>query len=221
MTSIILERTAAVLFDLDGTLVDSAPDLAGAVNALRISRGLDALPLAQLRPYASHGARGLIGAGLSVSPEHPEFDALRNEFLDYYQSHACVETALFDGMEHVLQTLEAHRIPWGIVTNKHERFTKPLLEQLNLSHRAAVIISGDTAEHAKPHPAPLLLAAERLGLSPEKLVYVGDDQRDIQSAKAANYQLSIAAAYGYCQADEVSLWQADFIVQQPEELLVI
>lgn len=220
MASIVLE-SAAVLFDLDGTLVDSAPDLAGAVNALRVRRGLSALPLAQLRPYASHGARGLLGAGLSVTPEYPDFEGLRDEFLDYYQSHACVETALFNGIEHVLQMLEAHHVPWGVVTNKHERFTMPLLDQLHLTSRAAVVICGDTTEHAKPHPAPLLMAADRLGLSPESLIYIGDDFRDIKAAKAANYQLSIAAAYGYCDINEVSSWRADFIVHKPIELLGI
>lgn len=219
MTYQFPKAPAAVLFDLDGTLADSAPDLAGAVNALRVQRGLEPLPLAQLRPFASQGARGLIGAGLGITPDDAEFESLRDAFLDYYEAHSCVETRLFDGVEAVLQRLEECGIPWGIITNKHTRFTEPVVKGLGLDTRAAVIVSGDTTAHAKPHPLPLLFAAETLGLPPERLIYVGDDARDIESARAAHYMSAIAAEYGYCQADEVDEWRADAVLNAPAELL--
>ena len=209
----------AVLFDLDGTLVDSAPDLAAAVNYLRTSRGMAELPLAQLRPFASHGARGLIGAGLGVMPEDNDFPVLRDIFLDYYEAHSTVHTRIFDGVEAVLQRFEAQNIPWGIITNKHARFTQPVVSALGLASRAAVVVSGDTAAHAKPHPAPMLYAAEQLGLSPEHLIYIGDDRRDIEAARAAGYMSAFAAAYGYCAMDEVADWQADAVLSQPMDLL--
>lgn len=210
---------AAVLFDLDGTLVDSAPDLAAAVNYLRTQRGLNELPLAQLRPFASHGARGLIGAGLNVTPEDADFPSLRDIFLDYYEAHSTVHTHIFDGVEAVLQQLEAQNIPWGIITNKHARFTLPVVSALGLVNRSAVVVSGDTAAHAKPHPAPMLYAAEQLGLSPERLIYIGDDRRDIEAARAANYMSAFAAAYGYCALDDVIDWRADAVLSQPMNLL--
>ena len=219
MTYRFPQPPAAVLFDLDGTLVDSAPDLAGAVNALRVRRRLPELPLAQLRPYSSLGARGLIGAGLGVTPEHVEFDALRDEFLSHYESHSCVHTALFEGMGVVLDWLGTHGIPWGIVTNKHARFTIPLVQALGLDGRAAVVVSGDTTEHAKPHPQPLLYAAHQLGLPTNRLVYVGDDLRDIQSARSAGFMSALAAAYGYCEGDDVLAWQADDVLISPAALL--
>ncbi|AXF84667.1 Phosphoglycolate phosphatase [Ephemeroptericola cinctiostellae] len=212
-------KPLGVLFDLDGTLVDSAPDLAAAVNALRVRRGLPDLPLEQLRPYASLGARGLLGAGLGVVPNDPDFGRLQGEFLDYYASHNCVHSKLFDGVEGLLAWLEAHAIPWGVVTNKHMRFTDSLVRALGLSSRAAVVVSGDTTAQAKPHPLPLLYAAEQMGLPADRLVYVGDDLRDIQSARAAGYMTAIAAAYGYCEDEEVSTWLSDCIVRSPVELL--
>lgn len=219
MTYCFPSAPAAVLFDLDGTLVDSAPDLAAAVNYLRTERGMAQLPLAQLRPFASHGARGLIGAGLNVAPEHPDFAALRDAFLDYYEAHSTVRTCIFDGVETVLQQLETQNIPWGIITNKHARFTQPVVSALGLASRAAVVVSGDTAAHAKPHPAPMLYAAAQLGLSPEHLIYIGDDMRDIEAARAANYMSAFAAAYGYCALDDVADWQADAVLYQPMDLL--
>ncbi|TDR30805.1 HAD-IA family hydrolase [Hydromonas duriensis] len=210
---------SAVLFDLDGTLVDSAPDLAGAVNALRVRRGLTELPLAQLRPFASQGARGLLGAGMGITPEHNDFEMLRDEFLDYYETHCCVHSHLFDGVEEVLQWLESHHLPWGIITNKHTRFTTPLVQALGLDARAAVIISGDTTAHAKPHPLPLQHAANILKRPVEQLIYVGDDARDIEAARAAHYMSAFAAAYGYCQPSEVATWHADAILNTPTDIL--
>ncbi|MGL4768493.1 MAG: phosphoglycolate phosphatase [Formosimonas sp.] len=209
----------AVLFDLDGTLVDSAPDLAAAVNHLRARQGLADLPLAQLRPFASHGARGLIGAGLGVKPEQAEFAALRDAFLNHYEAHATDLTCVFDGVERVLSRLEQLGVPWGIVTNKHARFTRPVVDALGLAQRAAVVVSGDTTPHAKPHPAPMLYAAHQLGLSPTHLIYVGDDSRDIEAARAAGYMSAFAAAYGYCAQDEVADWRADAVLQTPDDLL--
>ena len=214
-------KPLAVLFDLDGTLVDSAPDLAGAVNALRIRRNMPELPLAQLRPYASVGARGLLGAGLGVAPDDPEFCKLQAEFLDHYAAHSCVHSTLFDGVEELLTWLDANDIPWGVVTNKHMRFTDPLMSALGLTQRAATVVSGDTTAQAKPHPLPLLYAAEQMGLPAGGLIYVGDDLRDIQSARAAGYMAAIAAAYGYCDEAAVSTWQSDCIVSSPGALLCL
>ena len=212
-------KPLGVLFDLDGTLVDSAPDLAAAVNALRLSRGLPDLPLEQLRPYASLGARGLLGAGLGVTPDDAGFGELQTEFLDYYAAHTCVHSQLFDGVEELLTLLEVHAIPWGVVTNKHMRFTNSLVHALGLGQRAAVVVSGDTTAQAKPHPLPLLYAAEQMGLPADRLVYVGDDRRDIQSARAAGYMTAIAAAYGYCEGEVVSTWLSDGVAHSPIELL--
>ena len=175
----------AVLFDLDGTLVDTAPDLAAALNRVRSDRGLTPLPLADLRAYASAGARGLIGAGFQRTPDHPEYPELRDAFLAHYASALCIDSMLFEEVETVLEALEARRLPWGIVTNKATRFTMPLLEALPWRFRPNVVICGDTTPHAKPHPAPLLEAARRLDLPAAACVYVGDDLRDVQAGRAA------------------------------------
>ncbi|MFZ1890778.1 MAG: phosphoglycolate phosphatase [Formosimonas sp.] len=211
----------AVLFDLDGTLIDSAPDLAGAVNALRTARGMAEIPYELLRPYASQGARGLIGQGFGIAPEHADFEALKNEFLDYYEANSCVRTCLFDGVEDMLQYLESRQIPWGIITNKHARFTEPLVEQLGFTHRAAVIVSGDTTAHAKPHPAPMYYAADVMGVDAANCVYIGDDERDIAAAHAAGYMSAIAVAYGYGALKEIKDWHASACVMTAVELLAL
>jgi phosphoglycolate phosphatase len=208
-----------VLFDLDGTLADTAPDLAAAANRQRTQRGLPALPYAELRPLASHGARGLIGRALGVGPEDPSFAALRTEFLDFYEHALCVHTRLFDGMAQALVALESAGLRWGIVTNKPARYTDPLVERLGLAQRAAVVVSGDTTAHAKPHPAPIEHALAHCGVSPERAVYVGDDLRDIEAGRAARTR-TVAARYGYLGAGlPVEHWGADEIITTPGELL--
>jgi phosphoglycolate phosphatase len=209
----------AILFDLDGTLADTAPDLAAALNRVRRARGLEPVPLARLRPYASHGARGLLGAGMGVAPDHPEYGALRDDFLVEYEAALCVETTLFADVEVVLGAIEARTLAWGIVTNKATRYTLPLLESLGLAGRAGAVVCGDTTPFAKPHPAPLLAAAERLGIDPLRCVYVGDAERDITAGVAARMR-TIVARYGYIEPDDVpDTWPADGIVADPVELL--
>lgn len=211
----------AVFFDLDGTLADTAPDLAAAANRLVVERGLPPVAYEKLRPVASHGARGLIGAAFGKSPEDPEFPALRDTFLDYYEADIAVHTRLFDGMDEVLVRLEAAGIRWGIVTNKIARFTVPLVAAIGLTPRASAVVSGDTTAHAKPHPAPLLHAAEVSGVAPARCLYVGDDLRDIQAGKAAG-MATVTAAYGYCgDGEPPEAWGADYLIRHPAELLTL
>ncbi len=213
------EPPQAVLFDLDGTLADTAGDLGGALNTLRVARGLSPLPLDTLRPYASAGARGLIGVGLDVHPGHDEYETLRLAFLDAYVAGLADTTCLFDGMAELLDQLEARGLKWGVVTNKPHRFTVPVMEGLGLMGRAGTVISGDTTAHAKPHPLPLFKACEELGVSPARSLYVGDDLRDIQAAQAAGMP-SAAAAWGYIGHNgEIASWGADVVAQLPLDLL--
>jgi len=209
----------AVLFDLDGTLADTAPDLIAALNRVRGDHGRDPLPLAHLRPYASQGARGMLGAGMDVAPEHPDFPALRDAFLDYYALALCNHSKLFAGVVALLETIETRALKWGIVTNKATRFTTPLLEALELSGRPDVVVCGDTTPHAKPHPAPLLFAAEAMGVAPERCLYVGDAERDIVAGVAAGMP-TIVARYGYIEPRETPHdWPAEGMIDDPEALL--
>lgn len=209
----------AVLFDLDGTLADTAGDLAGALNRVRSRDGLAPQPLSLLRPWASAGARGLLAAGMDIHPDHPEYEAYRQAFLDAYLECLAETTCLFEGMEAVLQDIESRGMKWGVVTNKPHKFTVPVMAGLGLSERAGVIISGDTTAHAKPHPLPLLTACEQLGVSPTATLYVGDDLRDIQAAKAAHMP-SAAAAWGYLgHGTDIRVWQADVITDTPLDLI--
>lgn len=209
----------AVLFDLDGTLADTAGDLAGALNRVRARDGLAPQPLSLLRPWASAGARGLLAAGMDIHPDHPEYEAYRQAFLDAYLECLAETTCLFEGMEAVLQDIESRGMKWGVVTNKPHKFTVPVMAGLGLSERAGVIISGDTTAHAKPHPLPLLTACEQLGVSPAATLYVGDDLRDIQAAKAAHMP-SAAAAWGYLgHGTDIRVWQADVITDTPLDLI--
>lgn len=217
LTSNLAQQPQAILFDLDGTLADTAPDLAQALNKLRLERGMAPAPYESLRPYASAGARGLIGAGLGLTPEAAEYEALRVAFLNNYEAAMAVHSRLFDGVPELLAQLDRSGIAWGIVTNKAMRFTDPLMPMIGLGH-AACVVSGDTTPHAKPHPAPLLEAAQRLGKAPEHCWYVGDDMRDIQAGRAAG-MLTIAAAWGYCGSDGPTQWNAHAIAQEPLDLL--
>ena len=209
----------AVLFDLDGTFADTAPDLAAALNHTRATRHLPPLPLAALRLQASHGSRGLLKIGFDIEPDAPDFNPLRDIFLDYYAHHICVHTQLFEGIETLIDELDQRGIKWGIVTNKPHRFTVSLMQALNLSSRAACLISGDTCARAKPHPDPLLKACDLLGLSPQQCLYLGDDIRDIQAANATGMP-GIIARYGYISDDPpLETWGAHGGVDHPMELL--
>ena len=209
----------AVLFDLDGTLADSAGDLAAAVNRMRRERGLPPVSVSMLRPHASAGARGLLGAGMGVTPDDAEYPALRDQFLAYYASGLADTTSLFDGIPALLDELDARRLPWGIVTNKADRYTQPVVDALGLKTRAAAIVSGDTTAHPKPHPAPLLHAAALLDVAAAQCVYVGDDLRDVVAGNAAGMS-TIVAEYGYlgekgCSDD----WPATGWIERPLDLL--
>lgn len=209
----------AVFFDLDGTLADTAPDLAAAANRLVVEHGREPVAYELLRPVASHGARGLIGAAFGKGPDDPDFPALRDAFLNYYEADIAVQTRLFDGMESVLDALESAGVRWGIVTNKIARFTDPLVAAIGLTPRAAAVVSGDTTPYPKPHPAPLLHAASVSGVAPERCAYVGDDLRDIQAGKAAG-MITITAAYGYCgEGEPPERWGGDYLVRHPSELI--
>lgn len=212
-----LPAPRAVLFDLDGTLADTAPDLAAAVNKIRRERGLDPTPYDKLRPVASAGARGLIGAAFGLTPGDEPYDGLRDEFLANYAAALAVESRLFDGITALLQGLHGQGLRWGIVTNKAGRFTDALVPLIGLGE-AACVISGDTTPHAKPHPAPLLEAARRLELKPQECWYVGDDLRDIQAGRAAGMP-TIAAAWGYCGHAEPVTWEADALADEPSAIL--
>lgn len=209
----------AVLFDLDGTLADTAPDLAAAVNKLRRDRGLAVAAYEKLRPVASAGARGLIGAAFGIAPGEEGYDSLRDEFLANYAAAIAVDTRLFDGITTLLQGLREQGVQWGIVTNKAARFTDMLTPLIGL-HDAACVISGDTTPHSKPHPAPLLEAARRLSLPPQSCWYVGDDLRDIQAGHAAG-MFTVAAAWGYCGHAEPATWDADALAESPSALLAM
>ncbi len=210
-----------VFFDLDGTLADTAPDLVAATNQLLSARNLPLKPYEQLRPCASAGARGLIGGAFGIDTKHPDFIPLRDEFFANYEKALFVHSKLFEGMEHLLNQLESAQLPWGIVTNKSERFTNPLVDLMGLSQRSISTVSGDTTPHSKPHPEPILHAARIANLDPNKSLYVGDDIRDVIAGKAAGMK-TVAAAYGYCGCEEPpEAWGADFIIQTPQELLQI
>jgi 2-phosphoglycolate phosphatase len=212
-----MQPPRAILFDLDGTLADTAPDLAAAVNFLRTERGLEPTPYAVLRPTASAGARGMIGAAFGLTPTDAGYEALRLQWFDRYQSAISVYSTLFGGVPELLDGISAAGMAWGIVTNKPARFTDPLIPQIGLAH-AGCIVSGDTMPHAKPHPAPLLEAARRLDVAAEHCWYVGDDLRDVEAGRAAG-MVTVACAWGYCGAIEPGTWGADYLLGTPTDLL--
>ena len=205
-----------MLFDFDGTLADTAADLSRALNRLRSARGLHELALDDLRPHASSGARGLIGTGLGILPEHPEYKQLRETFLKHYAEEICVDTRLFPGMEELLAGLEARSLRWGIVTNKSTNLTRRLVKALGLEARVACVVCGDTTPQPKPDPASLLHAAQELALAPRDCVYLGDDLRDVQAARAAGMRC-VAVEWGY--GEGLAAWHADAIIAQPADLL--
>ncbi len=211
-------RVRGVLFDLDGTLIDSAPDLAGAANRLRADHGMAPLPLADLRPMVGSGARGMVGVSFGVAPGDARFEPLRDAFLAHYDACLLETTQPFDGVEAMLSALEAAGVPWGIVTNKATRFTAPIVAGLGLAQRAVVVVCGDTTPHSKPHPEPLWHAARAMGLAPQDVVYVGDDLRDAQAAKAAGMAM-VVATWGYLGLGEpVHSWGADALADAPGQL---
>jgi phosphoglycolate phosphatase len=210
-----------VLFDFDGTLADTAPDLAAAANKQRTDRGLPALPYERLRPMASHGARGLLRVALDLTPESPDYEAVKQQFLADYERNIAVHTVLFPGIVDLLDQLRADAYSWGIVTNKVTRLTLPLVEHLALTQHSTILVCGDTTAFFKPHPEPLLHAARLSGFDPSACIYVGDDKRDIVAGKAAGMK-TIAAAYGYSgDAEPVQSWQADAVVDHPDELRAV
>lgn len=208
-----------VLFDLDGTLADTAPDLGGAANRMRVARGMTALPLDELRPVASHGARGLLGRAFGVTPADAAFEELRQEFLREYEAALCVDSTIFPRMDETLAALEARGVRWGIVTNKVARFTEPLVRALGLAERAACVVSGDTAPRPKPDPAPLLHALGITGIEAHAAIYVGDDLRDVQAGRAAGMR-TVAVSYGYLgEGLPLHAWGADHVIDTPAGLL--
>ena len=210
--------SSAALFDLDGTFADTAPDLAAALNRMRDEQGLEPLTIVQVRPFASAGARGMVHVGFGAKPGDAEYDALREEFLEYYGERPCVETKLFPGMQDLLDELDGRKIPWGIVTNKALRFTEKILNALDLE--PSCVVGGDSTPHIKPHPASLLLAAEQLKLAPAQCLYAGDDPRDSQAARAAGMR-AVAVQWGYHHPESgaPASWQADAVIAKPLDLL--
>lgn len=210
-----------ILFDLDGTLVDSAPDLGGAANAMLRARGLPELPLSVLRPHGGSGARGMVGTAFGMTAAHPEFEALKAEWFSHYEPRLLQETRLFAEVDAMLDALAAKSLRFGIVTNKAERYAHPVCDGLGLTPRASVIVGGDTTPHRKPHPAPLLEAARRAGVDPVQCVYIGDDERDMMAGRAAGMR-TIAAAWGYLGTGKpIGEWPADEIIESPLQLLMV
>lgn len=208
----------AVLFDLDGTLADTAPDLAGALNRLRAEQRMAPLALERVRPFASAGARGLLHVGFGIKPGDGEYDALREAFLEAYRENTCVETRLFPGIAELLAELARRSIAWGVVTNKATRFTDRVLAGLGLT--PACVVCGDTTPHLKPHAAPMLHAAGLLELPANACVYLGDDLRDIQAGHAAGMR-AVAVEWGYHHPENggPATWQADAVIAQPRDLI--
>jgi phosphoglycolate phosphatase len=211
----------AVLFDLDGTLADTAPDLGGALNRLLLEHGREPLPMEKLRPHVSSGARGMIAAGLGVTPVDAAYTNLQQRFLAIYQDALCVDTRLFFGMAEHLDELDAKGIPWGVVTNKSQRFAIPLMEALALRQRSVCVVCGDSAPRAKPHIHPMQLASAVIGIDAGGCIYVGDDERDVISGRAAGMK-TVVAGWGYLgDGKPPSDWGADGIAVAPQDILGI
>jgi phosphoglycolate phosphatase len=210
---------SAVLFDLDGTLIDSAPDLGAAADQMRVARGMPSLPLASYRHMAGAGARGMLEVAFGIGVNDPGYDTMREEFFSNYAACMTERTVVFDGVQELIGHLEQMQLPWGVVTNKSSRFTDPLTRAMPLFVNAGAIVSGDTTPHAKPHPAPLLEAARRLGIAAEQCMYVGDDERDVVAGLAAGMK-TVAASYGYLgKKTETQAWGAHAEINSPLALL--
>jgi 2-phosphoglycolate phosphatase len=214
----MFEDVKAVLFDLDGTLIDSAPDLGAAADRMRVDRGLPSLPLEKYRPMAGAGARGMLGVAFGITPDHPQFPELREEFFRNYESCMTQRTYVFDGVAPMIESLVEQGVAWGVVTNKAMRFTGPLTKKMPLFSSARAVVAGDTTPHSKPHPAPLLEAARQVGVKPCHCIYVGDDLRDVQAGRAAG-MATVAATYGYLGVTDVKEWGADTQIATPMALL--
>jgi len=209
----------AVLFDLDGTLIDSAPDLGAAADKMRTDRGLAPLPLERYRPMAGAGARGMIGEAFGLTPDDPDFAALREEFFLNYEACMTQRTFAFEGVVALIEQLVARHLPWGVVTNKASRFTEPLTRTMPLFATAGAVVSGDTTPYTKPHPAPLIEAARRLGIAPQRCLYVGDDERDVVAGRAAGMG-TVVATYGYLgNGADSTQWGAQAAISSPLQLL--
>lgn len=214
-------QTDAVLFDLDGTLIDSAPDLGTAANKMRTDRGLTPLPLMRYRPFVGSGARGMMAVAFELTPESDGFEKLKNEFFTNYEAVLKQKTELFQGVETLIDTIIRAGLKWGVVTNKSTRFTMPLTQSMSVFASASAIVSGDTTAYPKPHPEPLLRAAEQMAVAPHRCIYVGDDERDIVAGKAAGMK-TVAAAYGYLGQDvDHRQWAADASINTPLDLLAL
>ncbi|MCU9951373.1 N-acetylmuramic acid 6-phosphate phosphatase MupP [Pseudomonas sp. PDM13] len=214
-------RLRAVLFDMDGTLLDSAPDFIAVTQAMRVDRGLPALDDKLVRDQVSGGARAMVAAAFDIDPQAEGFETLRQEFLERYQAHCAVLTRPFDGIDALLQDIEKARLIWGVVTNKPVRYAEPIMQQLGLAERSAILICPDHVKNSKPDPEPLLLACSRLQLDPASVLFVGDDLRDIESGRAAGTRTA-AVTYGYIHPDDnPSHWGADVVVDHPLELRAV
>jgi phosphoglycolate phosphatase len=210
--------TRAVLFDLDGTLADTAPDLGYALNRMRDARGFPPIPLTATRPVTSMGARGLLDVGFSIGPGHADYQAMRREFLVIYEQNICRESRLFPDMPEVLEAIEGRGMRWGVVTNKAERLARILLDRLGIASRAACIVGGDTTPQLKPHPAPLLAACAAMREDAAACIYAGDDKRDIEAGRAAGMKVA-AAGWGYLNGSPPDSWNADWLLERPRDLL--
>lgn len=214
----MFEDVKAVLFDLDGTLIDSAPDLGAAADKMRLPRGLPSLPLEKYRPMAGAGARGMLGVAFGMAPDHPQFAEMREEFFRNYEDCMTQRTYVFDGVAEMIAALVDQGVAWGVVTNKSMRFTGPLTKKMPLFASARAVVGGDSTPHAKPHPGPLLEAARQVGIKPGDCIYVGDDVRDMQAGRAAGMG-TVAATYGYLGTTDVKEWGADTQISTPMALL--
>ena len=215
----MFEGIRAVLFDLDGTLIDSAPDLGAAADQMRTSRGLPSLPLESYRPMAGAGARGMLGVAFGITPDHADFPVLREEFFQNYERRMTSNTRAFQGVAELLAALAARGLAWGVVTNKSMRFTGPLTTSMPMFGTASAIVGGDSTPHSKPHPEPLFEAARRLGIQPRQCLYVGDDERDVAAGRAAGMG-TVAATYGYLGGKaDVASWRADAHIGHPLDLI--